>query len=247
MLTPWKLDRRVERSETNLRYLSVTPASFAKMKTSHLIKLTVKLDYRFKNIEYEELGHYLTFHIDRNNLFSITFKNKFLASPFIIDFSESEIRQIKDGARVSFEVENFKEDLNVEHVELDLSIYIDDVNIEKAIKGRQELENFKKSITSAVGIYRLTINGSSYIGQSINLSRRLTNHIDQLISGTHSNTKLQFAWDKYPLDIIFEILEYENLNQQGIQLQDWLAFKERSYTVHTPFVCFLALSIFKNV
>lgn len=49
------------------------------------------------------------------------------------------------------------------------------------------------------GIYCIEnlINNKKYIGQSIDIYRRWTNHKSDLNSGRHGNTHLQAAWDKY--------------------------------------------------
>lgn len=60
------------------------------------------------------------------------------------------------------------------------------------------------------GIYRITcaVTGGFYIGSSINLSRRWSEHRNSLRKNAHSNRKLQHAWNKYGEDVfIFEILE----------------------------------------
>lgn len=47
------------------------------------------------------------------------------------------------------------------------------------------------------GIYFIEINDKYYIGQSINMSRRLSRHLSDLKSNTHYNIKLQNAYNKY--------------------------------------------------
>ncbi len=50
-----------------------------------------------------------------------------------------------------------------------------------------------------VGIYEIrnNINGHRYIGQSIQVEIRLATHLNGLRRGTHYNTYLQRAWNKY--------------------------------------------------
>ncbi|GAB1795501.1 GIY-YIG nuclease family protein [Priestia megaterium] len=62
-----------------------------------------------------------------------------------------------------------------------------------------------------VGIYMIKnkLNNKIYIGQSINLERRITAHIRDFNKGTHRNHYLQRAWDKYGEEnFLFTILEY---------------------------------------
>jgi group I intron endonuclease len=48
------------------------------------------------------------------------------------------------------------------------------------------------------GVYRLeSETGSIYIGSSVDVCNRWTNHRHELRSGAHSNTHLQRAWSKY--------------------------------------------------
>lgn len=50
----------------------------------------------------------------------------------------------------------------------------------------------------ASGIYRIlnTVNGKSYVGSAVVLSKRLRQHRGDLVRGSHSNVKLQRAWNK---------------------------------------------------
>lgn len=49
------------------------------------------------------------------------------------------------------------------------------------------------------GIYKIqnTENGMCYIGQSVNISHRVSQHLSELNKGNHSNRCLQRAWEKY--------------------------------------------------
>ena len=53
-----------------------------------------------------------------------------------------------------------------------------------------------------VGIYKIECiaNNKVYIGQSINIKRRLYDHKTRLRKGTHKNKHLQNAWNKYGED-----------------------------------------------
>jgi hypothetical protein len=201
------------------------------MSTEKTISFKVKLDYRSNHLEFEDLFKYLQFKLDANNVSMIYYKNKLLSDAIKIEFSDEEKKQISEGARVRFNLLNFEEK-DEKKVDLDVNYFLDISNIEKSKIAKQELEKFKNEINSSVGIYRLELNGKTYVGQSTDLRRRLTQHIESLIYGTHTNRELQNAWEIENLEIKFEILEYENLNQKGIQLQDWLASRERFHISH---------------
>lgn len=60
------------------------------------------------------------------------------------------------------------------------------------------------------GIYKIEniINGKFYIGSAERLIKRKNNHLCYLRNGTHTNIKLQRAWDKYGEDCFkFSIIE----------------------------------------
>jgi group I intron endonuclease len=60
------------------------------------------------------------------------------------------------------------------------------------------------------GIYKITntVNGKFYIGSSVNIDRRLSEHKSMLAIGTHRNPILQRAWDKHGADkFTFEVIE----------------------------------------
>ena len=61
-----------------------------------------------------------------------------------------------------------------------------------------------------VGIYQITntTNGKKYIGQSIDIERRLNQHKRNLTNNNHSNQHLQKAWNKYGSDTFtFDIIK----------------------------------------
>jgi group I intron endonuclease len=60
------------------------------------------------------------------------------------------------------------------------------------------------------GIYQITClaNGKKYIGSSLSIERRFTNHKTHLKYNKHTNSHLQNAWNKYgKVSFVFEILE----------------------------------------
>lgn len=73
-------------------------------------------------------------------------------------------------------------------------------------------------LTNNIGIYKITntVNGKIYIGQSINLNKRIMGHKSVLSKGKHQNSYLQHSFNKYGKDCftfeIIEICESDNLN-----------------------------------
>ena len=59
------------------------------------------------------------------------------------------------------------------------------------------------------GIYQIynPVTNKRYIGSSINVERRFKEHIRNLRANRHCNQHLQNAWNKYPEQLIFELLE----------------------------------------
>lgn len=67
-----------------------------------------------------------------------------------------------------------------------------------------------------------TVDGKRYVGQTVNITRRLGDHFRQLKAHKHPNYLLQKAWDTYGEDNFitkydeFEINEAADLNQKEI-------------------------------
>ncbi|MDN3698353.1 GIY-YIG nuclease family protein [Vibrio cortegadensis] len=81
----------------------------------------------------------------------------------------------------------------------------------------KKLENELQELDSISGIYRIynNISGKSYIGQTVNLKRRLfSEHLNNLIQGKHTNLALQHDWNVKPDSISIEVLA------SGIPLSD---------------------------
>ena len=195
--------------------------SFSKYYTNERISPNEEVTLNIVNLMGQAFNYFRT-------LYNILPKRVFIYRSGV---SDEEKKQISEGARVRFNLLNFEEK-DEKKVDVDVNYFLDISNIEKSKIAKQELEKFKNEINSSVGIYRLELNGKTYVGQSTDLRRRLTQHIESLIYGTHTNRELQNAWEIENLEIKFEILEYENLNQKGIQLQDWLASRERFHISH---------------
>lgn len=85
-------------------------------------------------------------------------------------------------------------------------------DITKNIVPRNGQENFNP-ITKTGGIYKIvnTVNGKYYVGSAKNRRKRLlSDHLRKLRKNTHSNPKLQNAWNKYG-EIAFQFIELEEL------------------------------------
>lgn len=60
------------------------------------------------------------------------------------------------------------------------------------------MEQVGNNVGNVCGVYRLDFsNGVYYIGQSVNIKRRYTQHIKELKKGTHSNPRMQNCFSKY--------------------------------------------------
>ncbi len=78
-------------------------------------------------------------------------------------------------------------------------------------------------------IYRIKnlLNNKGYIGQTKNFRKRLNNHSMYLNKGTHCNSLLQRAFNKYGCNcFIIEILEYVTLENLTEREQYWCDFYE---------------------
>lgn len=90
------------------------------------------------------------------------------------------------------------------------------------MKEKLNKENISKISNSQCGIYKITniINNHCYIGQSVDIKRRLSEHLLQRYKAT-----IYYAFDKYGIDnFTFEIIELcpkESLNERE---KYWIAF-----------------------
>lgn len=72
------------------------------------------------------------------------------------------------------------------------------------------------------GIYQIrnSINGKVYIGQSVDVRRRISNHYNSLQNNNHFNIHLQNAWNQYGSECFeFDVIEYcdiEALNDREV-------------------------------
>lgn len=100
------------------------------------------------------------------------------------------------------------------------------------------------------GIYRIfnSITEKSYIGSSINLKHRRTDHFCRLKSGTHVNEYLQRSWNKYGAIsfsfIILETCEDSNLEKRELFWIKYFKSDERDFGYNLVSKCdrFVSLS-----
>jgi len=88
-------------------------------------------------------------------------------------------------------------------------------------------------ITKACGIYAIycIANNTIYIGQSVDIRRRINTHKSSLKKGTHDNSYLQASWNKYNESMFsFHIL--------GEFARDDLSAKEEEYINSVSEGCF---------
>jgi group I intron endonuclease len=82
------------------------------------------------------------------------------------------------------------------------------------------------TLQTQAGIYQIvnTKNGNVYIGSSNDLNRRKSQHFYCLKNGTHTNPKLQAAYNKMPSVFKFFVIEYcdeselKNIEQQYVNV-----------------------------
>ena len=77
----------------------------------------------------------------------------------------------------------------------------------------------------AAGIYRLfcTVSGKSYVGQSVNVARRVERHFKGLHEGQHYNVHLQHSFDLHGHDtFLAEVLEYCDQEMLKEREQYWI-------------------------
>lgn len=78
-----------------------------------------------------------------------------------------------------------------------------------------------------IGIYRIVnkVNGKCYVGQSVNVEGRLSNHLKWLSSGSHGNKHLQSAYNKYGADnFITEVLEECSKSDLNAREKYWISY-----------------------
>ncbi|SRR6266568_2746318 len=94
------------------------------------------------------------------------------------------------------------------------------------------------SIPSTSGIYKITctITGKFYIGSAMYLDKRRNQHFSDFHNGTHRNSKLQRAFNKYgEASFIFEVIEFVLSPFLLMREQHWLdklqPFGERGFNI----------------
>jgi group I intron endonuclease len=96
------------------------------------------------------------------------------------------------------------------------------------------LESIKKlNVNKKAGIYKIVINKKSYIGSSVTLKLRLQEHLLDLNSNKHSNSKLLRAFNKYKVAYvaIIEFCEEDKL----IEREEFYYQIEGYYNLQSPF------------
>lgn len=88
------------------------------------------------------------------------------------------------------------------------------------------------------GIYEIVnvANGKRYVGQSINIARRLRHHWRDLANGTHFNGKLQRAVNKYGLlGFYWRVLESVSIDGLSVEsVKTMLVDREQHHMEQTP-------------
>lgn len=105
------------------------------------------------------------------------------------------IIKIKEQSQIR-ELFNMEEDIpSIEGFQFHKSILNKDMTYEM----REDGGIFRTIFTLGAGIYMIhcTENGKTYIGRSKDVRRRMNEHSNALIKGTHHNTHLQSAFNKY--------------------------------------------------
>jgi len=79
------------------------------------------------------------------------------------------------------------------------------------------LAQYTKEQRNSCGVYKIinTVNNKCYIGSSINIRKRKSQHQLRLRNNKHGNIYLQNAWNKYGEDkFVFEIIWYCKKEEQ---------------------------------
>lgn len=96
------------------------------------------------------------------------------------------------------------------------------------------------AVTKITGVYLIKnkINGTFYVGQSVSIASRWSGHKTTLRNKTHTNVKLQNAFNKYGEDVfefsILERCEKEDLLDLEIKYYDELLIHNKSYNLERP-------------
>jgi len=91
---------------------------------------------------------------------------------------------------------------------------------------RNKNKKLRKETNKQCGIYKITCknNNKFYIGSSININRRLKDHVRLLRKNKHRNKYLQDSWNKYKeQNFKFEIIEMvSNISLLPIKEKEWI-------------------------
>lgn len=80
-------------------------------------------------------------------------------------------------------------------------------------------------LTSGIYAIKNTENGKVYVGQSVNVAKRLRDHLCNLASGSHRNAHLQAAWVKYGADSFeTQVVEACAIEVLDARERAWIAY-----------------------
>lgn len=83
------------------------------------------------------------------------------------------------------------------------------------------------------GIYKITINDYYiYIGQSVDVKRRWSSHLNELKQNKHYNKKFQSVFNKYSDKIKYEVVEYCDVDKLDEREMYWISYYGTSNTNH---------------
>lgn len=86
-------------------------------------------------------------------------------------------------------------------------------------------------MTKLIGIYAIknVTCDKYYIGASIDIARRFSQHRSKLNANTHASSKLQNAWNKYgSTEFVFEILHFCDTSSELVALEEFYISKYNS-------------------
>lgn len=85
------------------------------------------------------------------------------------------------------------------------------------------IEEIYKEFSEGSGVYKITnlINNKVYVGSSINIQRRIKEHLKALVNNSHYNCKLQGTYNKYGLNNLkFEVI-VNCTREYNVKMEQW--------------------------